>query len=69
MVKTEQNDICKLVFRGNYQKVAKVKVFRNIFFPGTLDSFYATGLFLYPLKTLENQKFSDVLRGYKRPVV
>ena len=30
---------------------------------------HATSLFLYPLKTSENQMFSDVFRGYrKRPV-
>ena len=28
--------------------------------------FHAAGLFLYPLKTLENQRFSDVSRGYKK---
>ena len=34
-----------------------------------LNPFYATGLFLYPLKTSENQRFSDVFMGYrKRPV-
>ena len=34
-----------------------------------LDSFNATGLFLYPLKTLKNFWFSDVFKGYrKRPV-
>ena len=34
-----------------------------------INPFYATGLFLYPLKTSENQRFSDVFRGYrKRPV-
>ena len=34
-----------------------------------LNLFYATGLFLYPLKTSENQRFSDVFRGYrKKPV-
>ena len=33
------------------------------------NPFHATGLFLYPLKTSENQRFSDVFRGYrKRPV-
>ena len=33
------------------------------------NPFHATGLFLYPLKTLENQRFSDNYRGYrKRPV-
>ena len=35
-----------------------------------VNPFDATGLFLYPLKTSENQRFSDLLRGYrKRPVV
>ena len=29
------------------------------------NPFHATGLFLYPLKT-ENQKFSDVFRGYRK---
>ena len=32
-------------------------------------SFHAAGLFLYPLRTLENQRFSDVFKGFiKRPV-
>ena len=31
----------------------------------SLNSFYASGLFLYPLKT-ENQKFSDVFRRYRK---
>ena len=30
------------------------------------NPFYATDLFRYPLKTLENQRFSDVFRGIKR---
>ena len=34
-----------------------------------LNPFYATDLFQYSLKTSENQRFSDVFRGYrKRPV-
>ena len=34
-----------------------------------INRFHATGLFLYPLKTSENQRFSDVFRCYrKRPV-
>ena len=34
-----------------------------------INPFYATGFFRYPLKTTENQRFSDVFRGYrKRPV-
>ena len=31
-----------------------------------IDPFQATGLFLYPLKTLENQGFSDVFREYRK---
>ena len=27
---------------------------------------HATGLFLYPLKTSEKQRFSDVFRGYRK---
>ena len=34
-----------------------------------INPFHATGIFLNPLKTSENQRFSDVLSGYrKRPV-
>ena len=34
-----------------------------------LNSFHATGIFQYPLKTSENLWFSDVFRGYwKRPM-
>ena len=34
-----------------------------------LNQFYATGLFLYPQKTSENQRFSDVFMDYrKKPV-
>ena len=38
--------------------------------PGNLlNPFHATDLFLYPRKTSENLRFSDVFRGYrKRPV-
>ena len=35
-----------------------------------LNPFHATGLFLYSLKTWQNQRFNDVSREYKkRPVV
>ena len=35
----------------------------------SVNPFHATGLFLYTLKTSENQMFTDVFRGYrKRPV-
>ena len=33
------------------------------------NAFHDTGLFLYPLKTSENQRFSDVFKRYrKRPI-
>ena len=31
-----------------------------------INPFHATGLFLFPLKTSGNQRFSDVFRGYKK---
>ena len=38
-------------------------------FIGGHHRFHATGLFWYPMKTSENQRFSDVFMGYrKRPV-
>ena len=33
------------------------------------NSFHATNLFLYPLKTSENQTFSDVFGGYGKRTV
>ena len=39
------------------------------FFTTGCNQFHTACLFVYPLKTLENQRFSDVFRGYrKRPV-
>ena len=39
------------------------------FFKFAIHPFHTTGLFLYPLKASENQKFSDINRGNKkRPV-
>ena len=35
----------------------------------SLNPFYATGLFLYPLKKTENLWFSDVLRWYRKRLV
>ena len=35
----------------------------------SFNPFHTTGLFRYPLKTSENQRFPDIFRGYrKRPV-
>ena len=31
-----------------------------------INLFHATGLFLYPLKTSENQRFSDVSMGHRK---
>ena len=47
--------------------------FKNTFFAEYLQTtasviinpFYSSVTFLYPLKTSENQKFSDVFRGYR----
>ena len=39
------------------------------FFVSLVYSFYATGFFLYPLKALENPRFSDVFRGYRKRLV
>ena len=33
-----------------------------------LNPFNVTGLFLYPLKILENQRFSDIFKGFGRSV-
>ena len=33
---------------------------------GNMNPFHAIGLFLYTLKTSQNQKFINVLWGYKR---
>ena len=50
------------------KKETKVAEQKPIVF-SQLKQFHGTGFFLYPLKTSENQKFTDVCRGYgKRPV-
>ena len=37
-------------------------------FEFTINLFHAAGLFLYPVQTSENKRFSDAFRGYrKRP--
>ena len=41
-----------------------------VFFRSTFSNpFHATGLFLYPRKTSENQRFSDFFRGYRKRLV
>ena len=34
-----------------------------------INPFRATGHFLYPLKALRNQRFSDIFRGYREKQV
>ena len=34
--------------------------------PNSINLFYATGNFPYPVKTSEKQRFSDVFRGYRK---
>ena len=41
---------------------------RHIFWK-IFNPFHATGVFLYPLKTSENQRFSDVSSGYREKSV
>ena len=51
----------------------KYKTFKNeVFQPillQILNSFYAAGLFLCPLKTSGNKRFSDIFRGYRKTPV
>ena len=45
------------------------KIYFNYKIVFVFTPFHATSLFLYPLKTSENERFSDVFREYrKRPV-
>ena len=37
-----------------------------LLFSERVNPFHATGLFLYPLKISENQRFSDAFRGYRK---
>ena len=54
--------ICKKTELYNQNQIVSIKI-KNF-----INPFNATGLFLYPLRTSENQRFS-VFRGYrKRPV-
>ena len=39
-----------------------MRIVCNVFF----NPFHEAILFLYPLKILENQKFADVFRGYRK---
>ena len=44
---------------SNYDNIHKVLQF-------CINPFHATGLFLYPLKALENLRFPDIFGGYKK---
>ena len=49
--------------------VKNVKMDDYYFFDGEtppINSFHATGYFLYPLKTSENQIFFDIFKGYTK---
>ena len=48
-------------FRGNIDMKLCTRVTPNFF--------HVTGIFLYPLKTSENQRFSDVCREYRKGLV
>ena len=54
---------------GGFEKqfiITFINLSKNTKHPNLISPFHATGLFLYPLKTSENQKFSDVSRGFKK---
>ena len=56
-----------LYFFGSFLRIMSPAFI--IFFWKLFNPFHATGLFLYPLKTSKNLRFSDVFRGYrKRPM-
>ena len=49
-----------MISNGLFEETNENVFFLNNF---TVNLFHATGFFLYPLKTSENQRFSDVFRG------
>ena len=56
----------QFIYKGNQLTVFYMM---TALFINSFNPFHATNLFLYPLKTSENLRFSDVFRGYrKRPV-
>ena len=46
--------------------ICHIKETEGLCFGCNINSFHATGLFLYPLKTQRNTRFSDIFRGYRR---
>ena len=57
------------IFPSEHSKNLQVFTENALFCNTRFDTFHATGLVLYPRKTSENQRFSDILRKYrKRPV-
>ena len=64
-----------------YQKVRSPKGFmfksehiiqmeeEEVFYGTLINPLHITGLFLYPLKRSENQRFSDVFMGYRKSPV
>ena len=43
-----------------------INIFKRNPWETNLNPFHVIGLFLYPLETAENQRFSDVFRGYRK---
>ena len=61
-----------LSIKRKKKKINKNKKKQNQFTvpKNRINPFHVTGLFLHPLKALENQRFSDIFRRHrKRPVV
>ena len=51
------------------QALLGITIDSNLAFENHIKPFHATGLFLYLLKTSENQRFSDIFRRYRKSPV
>ena len=47
----------------------KLNLFTVILAALLINQFHVAGLFFYPLKTSENQRFSDVFKGYRKKLM
>ena len=56
---------CKVLFIFFKKFLQLVEEFGSLS-PNSINLFYATGNFPYPVKTSEKQRFSDVFRGYRK---
>ena len=70
-INQDQVDRLRLLTSSNSSKVTSLKITSTPSRPTTmvLNPFHATDLFWYPLKISENQRFSDVFRGYQKTSV